>query len=291
MQISMLKNLPKSNNSSLFNIGSAKARMTLATVATLATLTLTACGADSNPANDANKANNADNASETINLKIATESSYKPFSYLDTSGKEVGYEIDLMNALCEEMKANCEITSQDWEGLIPGLKAKKFDAVIAGMSITPERLEVVDFSAPYFTSGIILTAKVDKDISIDKLDGVAVGAQRSTVSSEYLEKNAPNAKTKLYDTQENAYIDLTNGRLEALVMDKVIGLDWLKNNADKGYEQKGTDISTGNDDMGIAVRKGDELKAKFDTALTAIKANGKYDEITNKYFGNGSAGK
>lgn len=218
-------------------------------------------------------------------IKVATESSYPPFSYMDASGKEAGFEIDLINALCTEMKATCEIRSQDWDGLIPGLKSKKFDAAIAGMSITPERLEVVDFTNPYFESGIILISKVGSGITLDNLDGKAVGAQRSTVSSQYLADKYPKADAQLYDTQENGFIDMTNGRLNAMVVDQIVGINWLSTEAASDYEQVGATISTGNDAMGIAVRKDDPLKGKFDMALDAIRANGTYDRINNEYFG------
>lgn len=235
-------------------------------------------------------ATDADTSADSapLNIKIATESSYKPFSYTDANGQLIGYEIDLTNALCEQMNAKCDIISQDWDGLIPGLNAKKFDAIIAGMTITPERKEVVDFSDPYFHSGIILIGKKGDNLTIDGLKGLPVGSQRSTVSSQYLQDNHPEANIKLYDTQENAYLDLTSGRVQALMADKVIGLDWLKTDAGKDYEVKGPEISTNDDAMGIAFRKGDPLVAKFNTALNEIKASGKYSEITDSYFGTSS---
>lgn len=98
-----------------------------------AMLMLAGCNNSSAPADSAE----ADAASDTpLNIKIATESSYKPFSYTDADGKLIGYEIELVDALCAQMKAECEVISQDWDGLIPGLNAQKFDATIAGMSIT-----------------------------------------------------------------------------------------------------------------------------------------------------------
>lgn len=257
-----------------------------ALTACLAGLALVGCNNNQSTTTDTSTtdtATTADTQGEVI--KVATESSYPPFSYMDASGKEAGFEIDLINALCAEMKATCEIRSQDWDGLIPGLKAKKFDAAIAGMSITPERLEVVDFTNPYFESGIILISKVGSGVTLDTLAGKAVGAQRSTVSSQYLADQYPQADTQLYDTQENAFIDMTNGRLQAMVVDQVIGINWLNSDAGVGYEQVGETISSGNDNMGIAVRKGDPLKGKFDMALDAIRANGTYDTINNKYFG------
>ena len=243
---------------------------------------LAGCNNSSAPADSAE----ADAASDTpLNIKIATESSYKPFSYTDADGKLIGYEIELVDALCAQMKAECEVISQDWDGLIPGLNAQKFDATIAGMSITPERKEVVEFSDPYFHSGIILIGKKGDDISVEGLEGQPVASQRSTVASQYLQDEHDNADIKLYDTQDNAYLDLTSGRVRAMMSDKVTGTDWLKTEAGKDYEVKGQEISTNDDAMGIAFRKGDPLVAKFNAALAKLKANGTYDQITGSYFG------
>ncbi|CAM3948655.1 transporter substrate-binding domain-containing protein [Psychrobacter arenosus] len=235
---------------------------------------------------DAAPAADATTDAAPLNLKIATESSYKPFSYTDANGDVIGYEIDLTNALCEQMQAKCEIISQDWDGLIPGLNAKKFDAIIAGMSITPERQEVVDFTDPYFHSGIILIGKKGDDITVDGLKGIPVASQRATVSAQYLQDSHAEADIKLYDTQDNAYLDLTSGRVRVMMSDKVTGVDWLKTEAGQGYEIKGAEISSPDGDaMGIAFRKSDPLVAKFNTALGELKASGKYDEITDRYFG------
>lgn len=250
-----------------------------------AMLMLTGCNNSSAPAENAE----ADTASEApMNIKIATESSYKPFSYTDADGKLIGYEIELVDALCAQMKAECEVISQDWDGLIPGLNAQKFDAAIAGMSITPERKEVVDFSDPYFHSGIILIGKKGDDISIDSLKGQPIASQRSTVASQYLQDEHADADIKLYDTQDNAYLDLTSGRVRGMMSDKVTGTDWLKTEAGSGYEIKGQEISSDDDAMGIAFRKGDPLVAKFNAALAELKDNGTYDQITGSYFGTSS---
>ncbi|KAF0569839.1 ABC transporter, substrate-binding protein (cluster 3, basic aa/glutamine/opines) [Psychrobacter nivimaris] len=250
-----------------------------------AVLMLAGCNNSSAPAENAE----ADTATEApLNIKIATESSYKPFSYTDADGKLIGYEIELVDALCAQMKAECEVISQDWDGLIPGLNAQKFDAAIAGMSITPERKEVVDFSDPYFHSGIILIGKKGDDLSVESLTGLPIASQRSTVASQYLQDEHADADIKLYDTQDNAYLDLTSGRVRGMMSDKVTGIDWLKTDAGKGYEVKGEEISTNDDAMGIAFRKGDPLIAKFNAALAELKDNGTYDQITGSYFGTSS---
>ena len=249
-----------------------------------AMLMLAGCNNSSAPADSAE----ADAADAPLNIKIATESSYKPFSCTDADGNLIGYEIELVDALCAQMKAECEVISQDWDGLIPGLNAQKFDAAIAGMSITPERKEVVDFSDPYFHSGIILIGKKGDDLTIDSLKGQPIASQRSTVASQYLQDEHSDADIKLYDTQDNAYLDLTSGRVRGMMSDKVTGIDWLKTEAGQNYEVKGNEISSNDDAMGIAFRKGDPLVAKFNKALSELKANGTYDQITGSYFGTSS---
>lgn len=230
----------------------------------------------------------SDTGSSTETLRIATESSYKPLSYTDADGNLIGFEIDLMNALCEEMKTECDISSQEWDGLIPGLQAKKFDAIIAGMSITPERLEKVNFSDPYLNNGLILVAKKDENVSVDDdFSGVSVGAQRATIAADYIAETHPDAQVKLYDTQENAYLDLTSGRIKALFSDKVTAANWLMSKEGQAFEQKGEEFKS-DDAMGIAVRKDDAVVDKFNTALSALKESGKYDELAEPYFGTAS---
>lgn len=241
------------------------------------TALLTACGNDT-------ASQPADNQATTQKVvRIATESSFKPFSYLDNQGNLVGFEIDLANALCQEMKVTCEISSQDWDGLIPGLDHDKFDAVMAGMSITPERLAKVDFSESYFDNTLVLVGKKGDAVTIADINGKTVATQQATISAEYLQKNHPQVTIKTYDKQDNAYLDLTANRVDYMLSDIVPISDWLKTDAGKDFEIKGEPIDIG-DKVGIAVRKGDTLKADFDAALASLKTNGKYNEIVGKYF-------
>ncbi len=251
-----------------------------------AMLMLVGCNNSSVPADSAATDTAADAAPMTI--KIATESSYKPFSYTDADGKLIGYEIELIDALCAQMKADCDVISQDWDGLIPGLNAQKFDAIMAGISITPERKEVLEFSDPYFHSSIILIGKKGDNFGIDALKGQPIASQRATVAAQYLQDQHAEADIKLYDTQDNAYLDMTSGRVRAMMSDKVTGIDWLKTPAGQDYEVKGQEITTNDDAMGIGFRKGDPLVAKFNKALAELKDNGTYDQITGSYFGTSS---
>ncbi|WP_367108484.1 transporter substrate-binding domain-containing protein [uncultured Psychrobacter sp.] len=251
-----------------------------------AMIILAGCNNSSEPTENATADAPAD--TETMNIKLATESSYKPFSYTDADGNLIGYEIELVDALCAQMQAECEVISQDWDGLIPGLNAQKFDGIIAGMNITPERQEVVEFSDPYYYSGFVLIGKKGDDISIDSLQGQSIGSQRATTATEYLQEEHSDADIKLYDTQDNTYLDLTSGRIRAMMVDKVIGVNWLDTDAGQDYEIKGEEISTNKDAIAMAFRKGDPLVAKFNQALNELKANGTYDQITGSYFGTSS---
>lgn len=250
------------------------------TTTLLAATVLAAC---SNNQTAENKTAAATDSATTKDIIIATESSFKPFSYLDNQGNLVGFEIDLANALCEQMQAKCTIVSQDWDSLIPSLNANKSDAIMAGMSITEERLNAVDFSEPYFDNTLVLIGKKGDPTTIDGIQGKTVATQQATVSAEYLSKNHPDAIIKAYDKQDNAYLDLAAGRADYMLSDVVPASDWLKTEAGANYEIKGAPIDIG-DKVGIALRKGDALKADFDAALASLKTNGKYNEIVAKYF-------
>lgn len=245
------------------------------------TALLTACGGDK--PSEASKAQTPA-PSEGKSLVIATESSFKPFSYLDNTGNVVGFEIDLAHALCAKMSATCDIQSQDWDSLIPSLHANKSDAIMAGMSITPDRLQVVDFSEPYFDNKLILVGKKGDNITIDGLADKTVGVQQATVSGDYLATHQPKAIIKAYDKQDNVHLDLTAGRIQYMLADFVPASDWLKTEQGANFEIKGEPIDI-DDKVGIAVRKGDPLKQEFDTALASLKDSGEYDAIVAKYFG------
>ncbi|WP_436792263.1 ABC transporter substrate-binding protein [Amphritea atlantica] len=219
-------------------------------------------------------------------IRIATEGAYSPFNMVDSSGELIGFDVEIAKALCAEMAADCEIVAQDWDGIIPGLRAKKYDAIIASMSITEERMRVVDFSEKYYSNVLAFVTPEGSDIEVTKagLKGKTVGAQRATIAGQYLEDNLGDVvDVKLYDTQDNAYLDLASGRLDALLSDKFPAYDWLRSEEAKGFAFKGEDIDI-NDEIGIAVRKGDALKDKFSAAIKAIVADGTYAKINEKYF-------
>lgn len=219
-----------------------------------------------------------------MQIRIATEGAYPPFNEKDAAGNLVGFDVDIAKALCAEMKADCSIVAQDWDGIIPGLVANKYDAIVASMSITPERAKSVDFTDRYYSNYLRVMAKKGSDISsTDDLAGKSVGAERSTIASQWAEDHlGRTSDIKLYDTQTAAYSDLEAGRIDAMVSDIYPAYDWLKDHKDYEFVGKKIDI---NDKIAIAVRKGDDkLRKAFNDAIKTIRDNGTYAKINAKYF-------
>lgn len=226
-------------------------------------------------------------ATEGNVLRIGTEGAYAPFNYTNADGTLGGFDIEIANAICADMQVTCEIVAQDWDGIIPGLKAGKYDAIVAAMSVTPERAQQVAFTDPYFSNALVFLAKKDSTFDPAKVTDInahSIAAQRSTISSQWLENTYPKADMKLYDTLSNAFLDLGAGRVDAMISDKLPAIEWLSSTSGSNYVLKGAEIDI-NDNFAIAVRPNDEaLQAKINTSLSNIKANGTYDKINQKYF-------
>ncbi len=221
-------------------------------------------------------------------LKIGTEGAYPPFNNLTADGKLEGFDIDIAQALCDEMKAKCEFVTQDWDGIIPALQAGKFDAIVASMSITDERKQQVDFTDPYYTNSLIVIAPKDSAIEAPTAEGLAgkvLGAQGSTVGAAYVTENFKDTELKPYPTQQELYLDIGTGRVDAAIGDVGVMGAFLKSEDGACCKQIG-DAFAKDDRIGIAVRKGEqELIGQFNTAIAAIRANGVYKQISEKYFG------
>lgn len=230
-------------------------------------------------------------AKDWSKIRIGTEGAYPPFNSLTSDGKLVGFDIDISNALCAEMKVECEFVTQDWDGMIPALQAGKFDAVIASMSITEERLQKVDFTNKYYNTPPAIVVPKDSKLtgtSDADLKGILLGAQSSTTHSNYAEEKLPSAELKLYPTPDEYKLDLANGRIDAAIDDVVVLSEWLASDDGACCKILGTlkpDPVINGAGAGIAIRKGEtDLKEMFNKAIAAIRANGKYKEINDKYF-------
>lgn len=231
--------------------------------------------------NNANNSQDADLAEKTV--RFATEGAYPPFNTLNADGTLSGFDVDVANAICQKMQAKCQIVSQDWDGIIPALLSQKYDAVVAGMSITDERAQVVDFSQPYFANTVVWLAKPTFDSK--NINNQTLAGQRATTGGQYLQTNFDGKngnKVNLYDSYENAYLELKSGRAAAVLAEKVSASDFLKNNPD--FAMVGDEIDN-KDNIAIAVRKGDVLKGEIDKALGELKASGELDALVEKNFG------
>ena len=230
-------------------------------------------------------------AEDMMKLKIGTEGAYPPFNNLTSDGKLEGFDIDIANALCAEMKAECEFVVQDWDGIIPALEAKKFDAIIASMSITEERKQKVDFTGKYYQTPPAIAVPKDSaiaGITPEDLKGKSIGAQGSTIHFNYLEATFKDSEIKSYPTAQEYQLDIANGRVDAVNDDISVLEGWLKTPEGACCKLLGvvTPIpAIHGEGAGIAVRKGETaLVEKFNAAIAAIRANGKYKEIADKYF-------
>jgi len=262
-------------------------RLSMSLFALVTAFTVAGCSNSQESAADTNPEATETTAASTGDvLRIGTEGAYAPFNYTNADGTLGGFDVEIANALCADMQVTCEIVAQDWDGIIPGLKAGKYDAIVAAMSVTPERSQQVSFTDPYFSNALVFLAK--KDSSFDPsnnsdIDSHSIAAQRSTISSQWLEDTYPKADMKLYDTLSNAFLDLGSNRVDAMISDKLPAIEWLSSNAGSKYALKGDEIDI-NDNFAIAVRPGDPLQAKINQSLANIKANGTYDKINQKYF-------
>ena len=220
-------------------------------------------------------------------LRIGVEGAYPPFSSVDANGELVGFDIDIARALCEEMNTKCELVQQDWDGIIPALNAKKFDAIVASMSATEERRELVDFTGHYYKDGAKFARKKGNNIRISYkgLAGKAVGVQRGTVTDNFLTNEFPGADIKRYGELTDAFADMEADRLDLVLADFLTMSAWVKDNND--YELAGRTYTTAKyfPEIAIAVRKDEaELRDRISAAIKAIRANGKYKAINDKYF-------
>ncbi|MDH3389234.1 MAG: ABC transporter substrate-binding protein [Gammaproteobacteria bacterium] len=228
---------------------------------------------------------------QAAELRIGVEGAYPPFSWKESDGTLKGFDIDIAEALCAQMKRKCTMVEQDWDGMIPALLAKKYDAIVASMSITEERKKRVDFTDKYYNTPAKFVAKKGTSLNISKagLKGKRIGLQRGTTHQCFMEKHYPDAELVLYATQEEVFQDLAIGRIDAQFSDSIAADDgFLKTDAGKDFAFIGGDqhdMECHGEGAGIAVRKSDnKLREEFNAAIKAIRANGVYQKINAKYF-------
>jgi polar amino acid transport system substrate-binding protein len=230
-------------------------------------------------------------SAEPVKVGFSPEA-YPPFWSQDASGNWGGWEVEIINAICAEEKLECELTPIPWDGLIPALTTKKIDAIMNSMSITADRKKTIDFSDKYYnTPTAVIGAKDAKfDSSPEGLKGKIIGVQVSTVHAAYAKKHFTEAaEIKEYQTQDEANQDLAAGRIDATQADSIALDAFLKSDTGKACcDLKGLvapDDEVLGPGVGAGVRQDDAaLKEKLNAGIKAIRDNGKYAEITKKYF-------
>lgn len=224
-----------------------------------------------------------DRIQRTKKLIVGTDATYPPFESKDAkTGKLIGFDIDLMSAVCEELGVDCEFIVVPFDGIVSGLKNHKYDVVISAFTITPEREKMVGFSQPYYQAGQSIAVRIDeqKIKSIDDLVGKKVGVQLGT-TGEILAKKIEGAEIISYDNIGAAFIDMDNHKLDAVINDKPTSERVI---AIKG-KAKIVGQTLTSENYGIAVRKSEQkLLDAINNSLEKLQASGKIQKINEKWF-------
>lgn len=234
-------------------------------------------------------------AKEWKEITIAMDATYPPFESVTPDGQLVGFEVDLAHAVCAEMKLKCNVINAGWDGLIPGLMAKKYDALMTSMNITDERRKAVDFSDTYYRMQNRFVAKKGANIQISKagLKGKTIAVQNSTPQDNFATEQFGDVATiRRYATANEPYLELVNGRADVHFGFIVQINDGFlsKDGNGKQFEFIGPTF-TGKDSkklgegVAVAVRKQDkDLREMFNKGLAAVKKDGTFKKINDKYF-------
>lgn len=231
-------------------------------------------------------------AAQEVKVGIAAEP-YPPFASPDASGNWVGWEVEIINAVCAAAEMNCVITPVAWDGIIPSLTSGQIDAIMASMSITEERMKTIDFSDKYYNTPTVVATAKGSGIAptAEGLAGKIIGVQVATIHEAYVNKHFAGsaAEVKVYQTQDEANQDLAAGRIDATQADSIALDAFIASEAGAACCEIVGAVADDTEVLGLGVgvglRKGeDELKAKFNAGIAKIREDGTYDKITAQYF-------
>ncbi|MEE4347050.1 MAG: transporter substrate-binding domain-containing protein [Paracoccaceae bacterium] len=227
---------------------------------------------------------------EEVRIGIAAEP-YPPFASPDAAGNWVGWEVEIIDAVCAAAELDCVLTPTAWDGIIPALVSERIDAIMASMSITADRMQTIDFSDPYYNTPTVIVGQkgIEMDATPEGLSGKVLGVQVSTIHQTYAQTYFEAAtELRTYQTQDEANQDLASGRIDATQADSLAMDDFLKTDAGACCEVKGTvaqDEAILGAGVGAGVRKGDDaLREALNRGIAAILEDGTYEEITARYF-------
>jgi polar amino acid transport system substrate-binding protein/arginine/ornithine transport system substrate-binding protein len=231
-------------------------------------------------------------APDWAKIRIGVEANYPPFSQMSPDGKFSGFDIDIANAICAQIKAECTMVSQEWDGMMPALNAKKFDMIVASMSITEERKKSADFSDSYYDIPSAWIGKAGSYTSVTPaaLKGKKIIVTRNTPRAKFVQENFKDSEILLVAKESEVTMELAAGRGDIGFGSSLAATAaFLKSPEGKAYAKVGAPVTLGGaaqgGGVGIAMRKGeDSLRTKVNAALKTITANGVYKSINDKYF-------
>ncbi|HAS6260859.1 TPA: arginine ABC transporter substrate-binding protein [Vibrio vulnificus] len=228
------------------------------------------------------------NAAAQQEIKFAMEATYAPFEYMDENNQIQGFDVDLANALCKQLDASCSFHNQAFDSLIPALKFKRYDAAISAMDITDARLEQVAFSDAYYDNSAAFVSFSGKVADQAALQGKRVGVQNGSTHQSFLLEQMAGVTAVPYASYQDAFLDMKNGRIDSVFGDTAVVAEWFKKENNLAYVgEHVTNAQYFGNGFGIAVNKDNQaLVDQLNAALKAVKANGEYQAIFNKYFGN-----
>ena len=256
--------------------GMKKLFLLLLTVCLLGTVALTAgCG----------QSDSAEQSGKKV-LRVGMDASYPPFGSQDQETKDYeGFDVDIIRAIGAEEGFDVEISNRSFDGLIPALQAKEIDVAINDITITDERKQSVDFSKPYYIAGLGVVVRSDNDTihTAEDLQGKTLGVSIGSTGEEAARK-IPGANVRVFNAINEAFLEVQNGGVDAVVNDIPTNEYYVSHAGNKNVRT--AEVALTKEDLGIAVLKGNtELLTKIDDGLAKIKANGKFSEIYEKWFG------
>lgn len=222
-------------------------------------------------------------AANAQELTFAMEPSYPPFEFTNEKGEIVGFDVDVANAICQEIQATCQFKGESFDALITNLRSKRFDAAISAMDITEARAKQVLFSDPYYDSTASYVALKGK-ATLESAKNV--GVQNGTTFQQYTVAETKQYASKSYASLQDAVLDLKNGRIDIIFGDTAVLADMISKEADIQFVgEKVTNKKYFGNGLGIAMNKSNkDLAESLNKGLAAIKANGEYQKIYDKWM-------
>ncbi|MBV8427392.1 MAG: transporter substrate-binding domain-containing protein [Hyphomicrobiales bacterium] len=231
-------------------------------------------------------------AEEEKPIVLLTEAAHPPYNYLNEKGEMVGFEIDLMNAICARIRRSCQFKHREFDRLVPALLAGKGDAIVSSLDVTDERRDRFTLSEPYFRMPALFVARKDEvpnALTPEALSNVSIGALRDSPFASLVESRFPNSPLSTYATQIEANLDLAADRVDLVIGDEMSLRDWLKTAPEASCCTAAGRVDdpdrVAGEGFAIVFRKGEEtLKQKFDLALNQARADGTYASLAKRYF-------